>query len=308
DITRKYTMPNSSLHTLGQTMIDNLRLQLPDFTPRFAWIDTAYVDAFQAKLDVMLAIPLDMGMVDDIKVITGDIKTKLQTGNFALRQLNRYAKSAFAKDDVRRNVQGKDSWKNVQHDAPLMFRALQQAFDYAKEDPIKAALIAKGYTQADIDELETIANAINALINTLDTAKKQRQITTQQRIVGNNEFYEIMQTVSNCAKAVWMQDAARLKQYNLMPVRTKLPTIILATVTNATTGKPLKDAIITIEELPKLAPKTTTKKGIGKVSSHKMGATVNIKVVCVGFEVTIIEVKVKKGKENKVEVQMINTN
>ncbi|MCX6351218.1 MAG: hypothetical protein NTX03_05085 [Bacteroidetes bacterium] len=49
---------------------------------------------------------------------------------------------------------------------------------YAKEDPIKAALLAKGYTQADIDELETIANAINALINTLDTAKKQRQITT----------------------------------------------------------------------------------------------------------------------------------
>ncbi|MCX6352425.1 MAG: hypothetical protein NTX03_11270 [Bacteroidetes bacterium] len=304
EIKRSYTGQDSVLHTTAQTMVNSLRSELGVFTSRFSWMDASYADAFQAKLTACRNFPTDDGMATDLKVLSGDLKKGVVQSYKALQNLNGYAKIAFLADDVRRSVQGKEDWRKAQQDAVLMYRALQQAYEYANTDPIKTALIAKGYTQIEIDALETLSETINDLNNAQDAAKKNRQIATQQRIQLNNELYGIMQIVNTSAKVVWQGNAAQIGLFKLYTAPTKLPTIILATVTNAATGKPLKDATISIEELPKLAPKTTNKKGIGKVSSQKMGEVIHLKVVCVGFEVTIIEVKVKKGKVNGVGVLM----
>jgi hypothetical protein len=79
----------------------------------------------------------------------------------------------------------------------------------------KVELLAKGYTQAKIDEGIALSESIRQEQLDQEKAKKDRPYETQERIIILNECWDAMVFVTSAAKAVFYGNFAKLHQYIL---------------------------------------------------------------------------------------------
>jgi len=201
----------------AQVFHDRLALELTDFTARFPWLDPVWLTAFQNDITAADAFPKDESVTLDIKVLTGDVKGAMQQGYAALQSLGGYAKLAYPKDVARQRVFGQQYWTSARKTTLKLQEALELAFAKADDAALKPALLDKGYTQAEIDGLNTLAVELQTKNGLQEAAKAGRKVTSQDRISLLNIVWEHMRTVNICADVVWAADAGRREQYQLYP-------------------------------------------------------------------------------------------
>jgi hypothetical protein len=81
----------------------------------------------------------------------------------------------------------------------------------------KTALIAAGYTQALIDELQTISDTIDSLNAEQEDMLAERGDRTQTRIEAYNAVWEFMQKINKASKVTFEDNPAKLEMYLLYP-------------------------------------------------------------------------------------------
>lgn len=216
-IKRAYGMADDSMLERAEVFHDALNTELADFTARFPWLDAVWLTAFQNDINDADAFPTDDSVVLDIKVMTADVGSAMRQGYGALQTLGLYAKLAWPKDVARQRVFGQDGWDEAYNNTLKLQEALELAHSKADGASYKPDLLAKGYTQAEIDSLETLSDEIKLKNRLQEAAKSGRTVTSHDRIALLNVVWDHMQTVNTCAAVVWASDAERLKQYNLYP-------------------------------------------------------------------------------------------
>jgi len=220
-ITRLYRMEDELMLTRAQTMHDNLAADLAAFTAKFPWLDATYVLSFQTDITTALSYLPDAASVNQIKVLTEDVNASVAEGMKALDTLDIYARVAYPNAPAKQRVFGQDNWDKARNDQEKMSKALKLANSFADTAPYKAALIAKGMVQADIDVLLTIAGNIDLKNKLQEFAISGRPVTTEDRIQVHNIVWVREQTISTCSELVFREDAAKRAQYLLYPQTTE---------------------------------------------------------------------------------------
>ena len=245
---RIYTMGDDPMLERAQVFHDQLDGELANFTARFPWLDGPWLTSFQADLTAADAFPKDESVTLDIKVLTGDVTASMQQGYAALLTLGGYAKLAYPRDSARERVFGQQYWADVRENTLKLQEALELAFAKADNASYKPDLLDKGYTQAEIDQLDSLASDLQTKNGLQEAMKVGRHVTKVDRIALLNGVWEHMRTINICASVVWAADAERMEQYQLYPSRsggsTPAPTTdvnISGTVTDMSTTFPLEN-------------------------------------------------------------------
>lgn len=258
EIERVFKLTDDAMLERALVFHDRLALELADFTARFPWLDATWLTAFQNDITAADAFPTDMSVTLDIKVLTGDVKGAMQQGYAALQTLGGYAKLAFPTDVSRQRVFGQQNWSAAYNSTNKLQECLELAHEKADSAVLKAALLAKGYTQADIDGLNTLASELHTKNRLQEAAKAGRKVTKHDRISLLNVVWDHMRTVNICADVVWANDAERKGQYQLYPSTgggsggdnpPASKFIVTGTVTDMMSGNPIEGATVTLSAI-----------------------------------------------------------
>lgn len=235
----------------AQVFHDRLEVELASFTAKFPWLDAVWLAAFEADIAAADAYPTDEEVTLDIKVLTGDVRGAMQQGYAGLNTLGVYAKLAWPNDLARQRVFGQQNWYKSRNSTLKLQECLQLAHTKADSAAYKAALLAKGYTQPQIDQLGTLAGELNTKNGLQEAAKAGRKVSSRDRVALLNIVWQHMQTINVCAAVVWANDAERQAQYELYPGgsggNADSGTVnILGTVTAQTGAAPINGAKLTL--------------------------------------------------------------
>ena len=74
-------------------------------------------------------------------------------------------------------------------------------------------MIAQGFTQARIDEVNSIKTALDTANQNHEAFKKNRPVLTQERVGKMNAAWERMLDVCKAAKFVYSENHAKLSRY-----------------------------------------------------------------------------------------------
>lgn len=243
-ILRLYGMEDEALTVAANTMHGNATDDLALFTAKFPFFVAGFLTSFMNAITLALGVLTDGSIVMDIKVLTENVNLAMKDGYDLLRNLDIYAKLAFPNTPGQQRAFGQDTWLQAKNDSEKMVIALTNAHEKANKAPYKAALIAKGFLQTDIDNLLTFATAIQTANFIQEALKSDRPVQTEERIIIYNAVYRFMQTINLCSIVVFKDSPAKLDQYKLTSPTSNPATILRLHVEAQGSGLALEGAEI----------------------------------------------------------------
>ena len=298
-------MEDELVLTRSQTQKDLLESDLAAFTARFPFINAGYQTAYQGYIDTAEAFTEDDTFVQDIKVLTADVNASVNEGKGLLGILFLYAEITYDDDKVKQRVFGQDRMDKARSDQEKMMNLLDHAYSFANKDPYKTDLLAKGYTQDEIDALAEVAANIRNKNRIQEDAKAVRPILTQDRIRVYNTVFSRMKQVSKCAQVVFAGDAAKIQSYRVYPPSSPgNETTVEVHLINATTGLPMEGLDVKV-----IGIEITVTSNAGGVAIIDLGTSppelVSIRVS--GGEITTQDFNdfpIIEGEENVIEIEV----
>lgn len=215
-IERIYSMDDLAMLELAQIFHNNFVLDEAEFVAAFPFLDTPFAANFQTAIDNADAIPSGAEVDSLITVITANLETKMTLGRAALQKLFTYADFAWSSKEMT-NTFGKDRYLKARRSQLKMKELLELAHRQAEEATNKAALLLVGYTQGDIDGLETLVGEIDVLNSEQEDALSLRGIKTAIRLTAYNEVWGFMEKINRASKVVFVDSQAKLDMYLLYP-------------------------------------------------------------------------------------------
>jgi hypothetical protein len=213
---RNYNMDDLDMLQLAQVFHDNFLVDESAFTAAFPSLNTPFVTNFQTAIDTADDIPSAAEVDSEIAVITEELNGKLPLGRAALQKLFTYADVAF-NSVAKTNSFGKNRYEKARNSQIRMKELLELAHRQASETTNKAALIAAGYTEADIDLLESLMDDIDSLNSEQELALSERGTKTEVRVKAMNDVWEFMKKINQASKVVFVDSPAKLDLYLLYP-------------------------------------------------------------------------------------------
>ncbi len=184
------------------------------FIAAFPHLAPPFAADFQAAIDTADAIPSGSEVDALITVVTEQLNKKIVDGQKAMQKLFAYVELAFD-DKNMLNVFGKPKYEKARTSDLRMKELLEQANRNAEVADNKAALLAAGYTQADIDGLLTICDEIDAKNAEQEDMLSDRIIKSGVRVNAYNTVWGFMKQINKASKVVFVDNPAKIEFYLL---------------------------------------------------------------------------------------------
>lgn len=214
-VKRVFKLTDDALLERAYLFHDMVEGELAAFTARFPWLDAAWLSAFKSEIDGAGDFPTDKSITLSVKVQTGDVNQVMQQSYAALQTLAGYAQLAWPADMARQRAFGQNSWRAARRNSPKLQEALELAHSTATSSEYRPVLLAKGYTQAEMDGLSTLFDQLKLHNNGQEGSKLGRTVSTRDRICMLNAIWRHMQSINTCASIVWASDATRKARYSM---------------------------------------------------------------------------------------------
>lgn len=215
-ITRLYTMEDIEMFEKAQAFHDNFILDLTAFTTAFPDLASPFASDFQTAIDDADDIPSATEVDAAIEVVTEQINAKMELAREAMQKLFTYSDITF-KSDAKTKTFGKGLYTKARASHRRMKELLEQGYRTASESANEAALLAKGYTAADITNLQTLMNEIDSLNAQQESMRLSRLGKTETRIKAYNNVWDYMIQINQASKVVFASSPAKLSEYLLYP-------------------------------------------------------------------------------------------
>ena len=159
-IKRDYQKDDLDMMEQAQVFHDTFVNDKADFIAAFPMFADPFAANFQTQITSADTLATDAEVVQAISIITEQIETKMELARKAMQKLFVYVKVAFNDSQAMLRAFGKGDYTKAYQSAMKMKELLEKANRQAEIAANKAVLIAAGYTQGDIDELEDIMEEI----------------------------------------------------------------------------------------------------------------------------------------------------
>ncbi|MGE0637006.1 MAG: hypothetical protein AB7G44_05150 [Bacteroidia bacterium] len=190
---------------------------LPAFTTEFPEFTAIWLAAFLTAIDAADDTPGDDEVVTDQQLATLEVDTIMALARKRMVRLYRYADLTYPNNPLARDIFGYQVFVKKRYNQTKLKEAMQVAYSKANAAPYNAALIAKGFIQTRIDELNTIAQSLETSDIIQEVKKTERPEITQDRIEKHNAVWGIWETISKASKVVYEDNYAKQQQYLLYP-------------------------------------------------------------------------------------------
>ncbi|GAB5466146.1 MAG: hypothetical protein Kapaf2KO_15820 [Candidatus Kapaibacteriales bacterium] len=215
-IERDYTIDDLQMLQRAQVFHNNFVADQAAFVADFPHLATPFETEFQAAIDAADAIPSGAEVDAEIADVTFDLNEQLPLGRKALQKLYTYVELAWPKGN-KNNSFGRNKYEKARNSQLKMKELLEQAHRQAEVATNKTALLAAGYTQAAIDELQTIETAIDTLNAQQEDMLAGRFEKTYNRITAYNTVWGFMQQINKASKVTFEDNLAKIEMYLLYP-------------------------------------------------------------------------------------------
>jgi hypothetical protein len=216
EIIREYDMDDLLMLQRAQVFHDNFITDQATFVADFPHLATPFETEFQTAIDDADDLPSGAEVDGEIAVITEQLNDQLPIARKALQKLYTYVELAW-NSKARDNEFGRNKYEKSRNSQIKMKELLELAHRVAEKPANKTALLAVGYTQGAIDELQTIENEIDSLNALQEEKLSSRGVKTETRIKAFNNVFSYMQSINKASKVTFADSQAKIDQYMLYP-------------------------------------------------------------------------------------------
>jgi hypothetical protein len=214
---RDYIKPDDEMLEQAQTMHDSFVIDKASFIAMYTPLADPFAANFQTALDSAQALPTSDEDLAELAVLTEYVDTELENSRVQYQKLISYVKILFPDSLAKQGIFGVNKYVKVYKSAMKMYDLMQLAYRKANSVEYKTDLIALGFTQLEINKLNTFATALYDANKTQEDFKQTIKINTEERITAYNTVWAFMVTISNASKQVFINDYAKIQEYLLYP-------------------------------------------------------------------------------------------
>jgi hypothetical protein len=190
------------------------------FVADFPLLDDPFITDMQTAINTADVIPSSAEVESEIIVVTEELNAQLPLGQKALQKLYTYVEMAW-ESKAREKDFGRDRYQKARNSQLKMKELLELAHRKAEKPANKTVLLATGYTQAAIDELETIATTIDTINAQQEDLLAARTQHTEARISAYNTVWGFMKKINQASKVTFADNPAKIDFYLLYPTTTQ---------------------------------------------------------------------------------------
>ena len=201
---------------MAQVFQNSFEIDLADFTADFPTMDATFAAEMQTAIDDADAFPSGDEIESEIAVVTEELNAQLPLGRKSLQKLYTYVELAWG-SKAKDNAFGRSKYLVGHRSQMGMKNLLDLGYRQAQIAGNKAELLAIGYTQTAIDELKTIADAIEILSEKQEDMYSESMVVTEHRVQAYNSVWGFMKRINRASKVTYVDSPAKLKQYMLYP-------------------------------------------------------------------------------------------
>lgn len=212
-ITRNYSMADATMVEFALTIFGQFKNDKAAFVSYDPDFGGTFEADWQADIKAAEEVPSDEALVDAQEGLTRDVEQLMEDSRHKFQDSKRFIEKAFPDNKPVHNEFGYDNYDTARQVQTKMIFFMENFHRVAEK--YKTQLIAQNYTQAHIDEIETLHDQLHDANEEQEGAKEGRPVVTQDRIITLNKPWDTTVDVSRAAKAIFHDDAAKFKSYLL---------------------------------------------------------------------------------------------
>ena len=163
------------------------------------------------------AMPTNDDDLAQQQLYTSQVEAKMEECRVHYQKMMMYVRLAYPNNPPVEILFGSKNYLAARSSVLRMINLMQQANKTADSVTYKAALIAVGFLQLDIDKLETLATELTTLNDTQNEFIRQSSIRSEERIIAFNKFWDSMVKISDVSKVIYAASPAHVATYLLYP-------------------------------------------------------------------------------------------
>ena len=243
---RDFNISDGSMLQDSRTTAAQFKQDQTDFIKLDADFKTPYEDKW--KTDILNAenAPTDEQILDAQANLTALVDLKLKNCCDYFQTAKYKIEKAFPSQEGILKEFGYDSYEYARQVPERMITFMVVWHNVASSTKYKAALIASGFVQTDIDDILTKRQELMDAKTTQELAKNSRSGSTQSRLALMNKVWENRSKVAKAAKNIYADNFAKYKIY-LLPASAESQGIfsIEGTITEQGNAKKLEGVQVT---------------------------------------------------------------
>jgi hypothetical protein len=272
----------------------------------FIGFDADFDDPFAADWLAAIGdaenIDSDEALDDESTQLTEAVEDEMEKCRDKFQDSKYFIEKTFPYNVGKWNEFGYDNYDDCRR-VQLKMVQFMKTF-HRKATKYKLPLIAKGYTQLMIDEIETRRAALDDANQAQEDFKGEMGSQNQERYKENNDVWNIMVKVCTAGKRIYKNNYAKYQRY-LLPPGEESPEALSITglVTDVANGNPLQGA--NLELLPDAVNTQTAANGRYNFAALPDG-NYTLTVSLAGYVTQIINVTLTDGNAVEVNVHLVH--
>ena len=214
---RDYNKSDDEMLEQAQTMHDLFVTDKADFIAMYTPLADPFAANLQTDIDSAQALPTSDEDIAELEVKSEDVDAQMELAKAQFQKMASYVKLLFPDSQARQGIFGLNKYVKVYQSQAKMYDLMQLAYRMANSADYKTDLIALGFTQLEINKLNTIAGDLYDANKTQEDFKQTIKIRTEERVAAYNKVWASMVAVSNASKQVFIDDYAKIQEYLLYP-------------------------------------------------------------------------------------------
>lgn len=184
--------------------------ELEAFDPE---LNATFLNDWNAAIDAAIDLPTDESTMDVMQGFTNEVNTRHEACMEAMRDLRYYASKAFAKSGWQWAFLNFNALNKARHSTSRTVVYLMTVHRVATA--LSAPLLAKGMLPAQIDALQTTAQALLVADIDQEHHKHERLMLTRKRVQTMNLAWSFCQQVNRASKSVFADQPVLLQVFEL---------------------------------------------------------------------------------------------
>lgn len=211
--TRIYYIADATMLELAKTKHGFFLEDKAKFVQFDADFQDPYAANYLAKISGGEQKPTDERVTDQLTDLTKTVVNKMEACRAAYQTLKFFVEKAFPDNLPVQNEFGFDNYIKAQRSQARMILFMEEVYSVALK--YKSDLLAKNYSQQQIDALLTLKQQLDTANTVQELAKGGRPTLTQDRIEKLNDVWTIMKNICKAGKIIFEKDAAKYNRYTL---------------------------------------------------------------------------------------------
>ncbi len=249
-IYRLFRISDSEMLQDSTTTETLLEADMADFTAFDATITPAFANDWLTAIGVAQSQPTDELYRDRIMQRTQNVQNAMALCRKKYNDVKYYVKKAFPNNLAVQKEFGLDDYDSARKSDIKLMEFMLRMHTVATTYNAELTAPTVGYTQPQIDEIETLANSLGADNNNQEVYIKGQLTTTQQRVSSMNAVWQFRTQIAEAAKIIYENNFAKYQQYLLPDTSSNAQDYaILGIVSNGADNTPIVGARVRIEAL-----------------------------------------------------------